>query len=496
MMKKQLFLLLVLAGYAIPVTQAQKVTIFPENAVMKDSLKMEVSKAPLDITLVKPDMAYKVTAKGYEELTLQFAKSKSGITFPESLVDCTPCLAEFSGSPFDEGVEKTMKLRLRKKVTEHRQSILLGVMTPRVDIPKETIVAVVNGKKIKIGNEDIHATMGYPQNLAHPLIGGLTNNFLAVYDNDEKNKDLTRLYMGKILVKPVIKGLSYRLNGKVLRDYAGPASIECDWQFYYTTDTTKMIGSIRTKTSLYRNAPDNNLPVHLLIYETAGDLSANDTLFTYLDRLEKEYMSKMVSTPTTVAKINETTFTTQKEMLKQLSEAVVTIENDEGFGSGILIDPSGIVLTNHHVVIDDTAGLMVRVPGSEDLLPAKIKVLNSDYDLALLELPPGKYKAISLHTKESLEVGDVVYAIGTPIDKTLGQSVTKGIVSGFRRINGVNFIQTDVSINSGNSGGALINESGHLVGIATMKAFGKGIEGLGFCIPSNTVEQALQLRYR
>ncbi len=142
---------------------------------------------------------------------------------------------------------------------------------------------------------------------------------------------------------------------------------------------------------------------------------------------------------------------------------------------GNAIDPSGIILTNCHVIISDTVSLNVRVPGREELIPAHVKVINSDYDLALIELEAGQYPSISVQTGDSLEVGDVVYAIGTPIDKVLGQSVTKGIVSGFRKFNGVNFIQTDVSINSGNSGGALVSESGKLMGIATMKASGKGM---------------------
>jgi serine protease Do len=236
--------------------------------------------------------------------------------------------------------------------------------------------------------------------------------------------------------------------------------------------------------------------MRLMIYEAAKDLGASDTIFSFLERLEKTYMQQAVSPPTTLTRVADKSYPAQKEMLKGVSGAVVTIKHEEGFGSGIIIDPSGIILTSHHVVIDDTSGLMVRIEGNEELVPAKVLLLNTDYDIALLELPKGKYPALSLNTSEAVEIGDAVFAIGTPIDQTLGQSVTKGIVSGFRTINGVNFIQTDVSINSGNSGGALVSESGKLIGIATMKAAGKGIEGLGFCIPSATIEQALQLKYK
>jgi serine protease Do len=122
--------------------------------------------------------------------------------------------------------------------------------------------------------------------------------------------------------------------------------------------------------------------------------------------------------------------------------------------------------------------------------------MNSDYDLALIQLPEGKYPSLSLYTDTPLDIGQNVYAIGTPVDMILGQSVTKGIASGFRKINGVNFIQTDVSINAGNSGGALVDQDGRLMGITTIKASGTGIEGLGFCLPSKTIEHALSISYK
>ena len=80
-------------------------------------------------------------------------------------------------------------------------------------------------------------------------------------------------------------------------------------------------------------------------------------------------------------------------------------------------------------------------------------------------------------------VGDNVFAIGTPLSKQLGQTVSKGIISGHRYMYNTNLIQTDVSINHGNSGGALINERGELVGVPTFKL--SRSEGMGFCFPSD-----------
>ena len=104
-------------------------------------------------------------------------------------------------------------------------------------------------------------------------------------------------------------------------------------------------------------------------------------------------------------------------------------------------------------------------------------------------------KALSFGNSDSTGTGDEIFAAGTPLDKSLGQTVTRGIISGYREWNGVNFIQTDVSINAGNSGGPLLNQKGEIIGITTMKAFGKGIEGIGFGIPSNVVIDMMNIKF-
>ncbi len=475
------------------VGQLQLVTI-PAGAIIQDSLKTQIEKAPFTFTAVQPGKEYLIAAKGYESAKIQIKQEKKPGMFPYTLENCYPCLLEYNGSAFDEGVESSAVFRLRKKLPEHKHVIMLAVASPRIELPNETVVAMINGKKIKLSNDDVHLTMGYPQNMTYPVVSGLNTPFYDASEADANKDEKTHFYKAKLLVKPVIKKLEYRLKGKLLRDYTGPEGIECDWNFYSASDTAKLLGTVHTSTKLFRTEHILEVPVHPLVYEAARDLCANDTLFTFLEKLEDRYMQQAVSPPTSVKLTPTPKYATLKDMLKQLSASVVTVENESGFGSGIIVDPSGLVLTNHHVVIDDTAEVKVRIAGREESLPATIKVLNSDYDLALIQLPAGQYTATSLTVFDSLEVGDAVYAIGTPLDKSLGQTVTKGIVSGFRTFNGVKFIQTDVSINSGNSGGALVSESGKVIGIATMKANGKGIEGVGFCISAATVYQALQLK--
>jgi Do/DeqQ family serine protease len=162
-----------------------------------------------------------------------------------------------------------------------------------------------------------------------------------------------------------------------------------------------------------------------------------------------------------------------------------------GLGSGVIIDADkGYVVTNNHVV-DNADEITVKLTDGREL---KAKKLGADEqsDIALLKIEPDDLKAVPLANSDKLLVGDFVVAIGNPFG--LNQTVTSGIVSALGR-SGLNiggyedFIQTDAAINRGNSGGALVNLKGELVGINTA-IFGPngGNVGIGFAIPSNMMK--------
>lgn len=163
----------------------------------------------------------------------------------------------------------------------------------------------------------------------------------------------------------------------------------------------------------------------------------------------------------------------------------------KGLGSGVIINAKkGHVVTNNHVVADADEITVTLTDGRE----FKAKKLGADEqsDIALLEIEPDNLTALPLADSDALRVGDFVVAIGNPFG--LSQTVTSGIVSALGR-SGLNiggfedFIQTDAAINRGNSGGALVNLKGELVGINTA-IFGPngGNVGIGFAIPSNMMK--------
>jgi serine protease DegQ len=169
-------------------------------------------------------------------------------------------------------------------------------------------------------------------------------------------------------------------------------------------------------------------------------------------------------------------------------------EVETGLGSGVVVTAGGYVLTNHHVVRAADEILVALSDGRR--LPAKLVGADPDTDLAVLRVEANDLPAVTFGRAETLRVGDVVLAIGNPYN--VGQTVTMGIVSALGRNNielaeYENYIQTDAAISEGNSGGALVDTSGQLVGINTaIVSRGGGSIGIGFAIPTTIITQVME----
>ena len=171
----------------------------------------------------------------------------------------------------------------------------------------------------------------------------------------------------------------------------------------------------------------------------------------------------------------------------------------QAFGSGVIIDSKGLILTNHHVVAGrKNATIAVTLPDGNEF-EGTIIGMDEKTDIALIQINAGyPLPTVPLGDSDSLEIGEGVLAIGNPFG--LDGTVTSGIVSAKGRRIGAgpydNFIQTDASINPGNSGGPLINHRGEVVGVNTaIYSRGGGNVGIGFAIPINIVKELLpQLR--
>jgi Do/DeqQ family serine protease len=166
-------------------------------------------------------------------------------------------------------------------------------------------------------------------------------------------------------------------------------------------------------------------------------------------------------------------------------------EVERSLGSGVIVDPTGLVVTNYHV-IEGASQVKVALSDKREF-DANIVLKDQRSDLAVLRIKDAKerFPTLELANSDDLEVGDVVLAIGDPFG--VGQTVTHGIVSAVARTQvGVTdyqfFIQTDAAINPGNSGGPLVDMNGRMVGInSAIYSRSGGSQGIGFAIPANMV---------
>jgi len=187
-------------------------------------------------------------------------------------------------------------------------------------------------------------------------------------------------------------------------------------------------------------------------------------------------------------------------LVKLIGEAVVQVKTPGGLGSGFFINDEGYLITNFHVIEGETE-ISVEVYHQkngqldrETYKQVKIIAINKFQDLALLHIEDKnapKFKFVSLGNSDALNVGDGVFAIGSPLG--LERTVTQGILSTkTRQMEGQLYLQTSAQINPGNSGGPLFNLAGEVVGVTNMKiTFG---EGLGFAIPVELVKGFLDHR--
>lgn len=176
-------------------------------------------------------------------------------------------------------------------------------------------------------------------------------------------------------------------------------------------------------------------------------------------------------------------------------------QTSTGSGSGIIISEDGYILTNNHVVststsnslyyeISDATSVKVYLHNDEKPYEAKIIGTDSQTDLAIIKVDLTGLTAAEFGNSDSLKIGEFAMAVGNPLG--LKSTITSGIISALNREvtddDGKTYtlIQTDAAINAGNSGGALVNSEGKVIGINTLKLSGTGIEGIGFAIPINS----------
>ena len=257
-----------------------------------------------------------------------------------------------------------------------------------------------------------------------------------------------------------------------------------------------------TKEEVVENQSDKTAPVstsgageNVVIYRNVDDVSTSAGMSqngTY------SYAEVAAIVKDTVVEINTEFTSTSRGWYNYVQQ---------GAGSGVIISTDGYIVTNTHVITDESTGsvadsITVRLTNGDEY-NATVKGYDAEADIAIIKIEADGLTAAQCGDSDKLAVGEELVIVGNPLGE-LGGTVTNGIVSATQReieVNGVkmSLIQTNAAVNPGNSGGGMFNMKGQLVGIVNAKSSGTDIEGLGFAIPINealeVTEQLLQYGY-
>jgi S1-C subfamily serine protease len=313
---------------------------------------------------------------------------------------------------------------------------------------------------------------------------------------DTTHKVLKGAFLDNLLVNATIKEISYYSINTPKTTVGLQALIYSEmvivWQvldYYKQPIYTQEIKSVSGE---FKNNKSDTMFGHIvkdaIEYSFIEFLSSDSVIKLLEDNSQSDIENSMV----------ELAIPKSKKYVDNVGSAVkasLTIKTKKGHGSGFFISNSGHIVTNYHVV-SDTAGLLAVLNNGKEY---KIKVLRTSkiHDLALLKIEAENEFAFNLNNEIDYEIATDIYAIGTPSGEDLSQTLSKGIISGNRKLDAErSLIQTDASINGGNSGGVVIDKKANVVGVVSSKLKGYGIEGVAFCIPTKEVVKSLKLNVK
>jgi S1-C subfamily serine protease len=452
-----------------PGADAVYITSNTPDAQVYDAKNRPLGTTPLRYSLPAGEASSTLTIEkeNYTSSTVIIErKEKAGLAFLDAMLLCIPCLVDYPTGNIYKYNRDSVNVSLKRIYKEDVDRVTFLIQDAEFKDIREGSMIGNDGKEPIYFKKSTYNTYMYKSEICG--LAKESRYFVANCNNSGDKDNSIMLNANTIQVTPQFRKIDIRVT-KVNGEYQRTVDLDVTWIFAKRSGVTvKTIDASYTGTG---QSLENKV------------LSESKNAAEPLSKFD-EIKVKKATTPE---------FKKNKELIQFLMRGVVTIKHDDGHGSGYFISKDGFLITNYHVVKDKK---IVKVQLNESVtLAADVIRFDERYDVALLKVNGEDFNALEMINSDSAQTGDDVIAIGTPEDLSLGQSVTKGIISGKRKIAEKIFLQTDVTINSGNSGGPLLNENGGIIGMVTMKLVGKGVEGIGFCVPTNTIIEALNLKY-
>lgn len=309
---------------------------------------------------------------------------------------------------------------------------------------------------------------------------------------DTTAKILKNSFLNNLLIESTITGTTFHnISGKIFF-----VDLTIDWKLLDLYENV-----------LYEETTESGSGQFVLTnYKTAsaGRFEAiKDAMeYGFLDFMKKEEVNKLMNDRSDVeaeASYSTLVIPTGETTVQSIGDAVessVTVKNKDGHGSGFIISENGYIVTNYHVIAN-AEDLSIVFNNEIEIKDVEIVRFSKIYDLALLKVDVNNLVPFNISNDKKISIGSDIFAVGTPTAEDLNQTVSKGIISGKRKMDGIaDLIQIDASINGGNSGGAIVNKDGLVLGVVSSKVSGTGIEGVAFGIPAYQIMERLKVAFQ
>ena len=325
------------------------------------------------------------------------------------------------------------------------------------------------------------------QHANYPVVG----NPDALFPDSSESR--AELMVGGLIDKINVNACFPKSGFGNLREVKGSSYLHVKWQIY----------DVMARKVVYETATDGS-------YRTGGTVDGGTSLLLtnafddavenlladqgFHDLVMRDAMPTNGPAPTTFEVIQMRAAPARAISIRDARAASVTVLTSTGHGSGFIVSPEGYVITNQHVV-EEAQKVKVKLATEREIVG---DVLRTDpvRDVALIKLEASDLPAVDLRVS-SLEVGEEVFAIGAPLTEQLDITVTRGIVSAYRTDRGLSYIQSDVAVHPGNSGGPLTDKAGAVIGICDWGIQPQGIdENLNFFIPIGEALRRLNIELK
>ena len=312
----------------------------------------------------------------------------------------------------------------------------------------------------------------------------------TVVGTEEVLFDRSLGYEPRFLLGGMITELSYNRFGPEAGNYA-TAAVAVDWQLY-DENLRKVVFKSRTQGDITRKKDQSTAAVLLAFGRALDSLLTQKEFASLVARTPKPIRpekgdSDLIVPPCTSLRVLSLPGDVEKAL-----EAIVVVRAGGSLGTGVIISGEGFVLTAAHVVKGVKAVRLQMRSGL--MLEATVLRSDEEWDVALIKAAGSGFNCLPLRTDREPMVGEDLFALGTPAG-VLDFSVSKGVVSAVRELGGRRLLQTDASVNAGNSGGPLLDKTGQVIAIVSWKLRPeRGYEGIAFAIPAKEAVRHLHLK--